>query len=302
MIEDIKNYSSWKNVEKISKGWSSDVKYLITAEDDQKLLLRVSDIEQYDAKKSEYEMIKKFASSGIEMNQPVDFGICNNGKSVYTLLTWIEGCDLEEALKKVPVSEQYELGVKAGKLLKKIHSIKVDEKDLPLRTKKEKFLTRLEIYENSKVRIENDENIINYIKDNIDYTCQEGPVYCHGDFHPGNLIYMPNKEIGVIDFNRWKVSDPYEEFYKLSQFGVDASIPYCVGQIDSYFEGNVPPKFWKIQTVYVAYCILTSIVWAEKFGEKDLENMKKRTLKVIEDYEDFTTDIPKWYSNYQKND
>lgn len=30
-------------------------------------------------------MIKKFASSGIEMNQPVDFGICNNGKSVYTL-------------------------------------------------------------------------------------------------------------------------------------------------------------------------------------------------------------------------
>lgn len=70
---------------KISKGWSSDVKYLITAEDDQKLLLRVSDVEQYDAKKSEYEMIKEFVSSGIEMNQPVDFGICNNDKSVYTL-------------------------------------------------------------------------------------------------------------------------------------------------------------------------------------------------------------------------
>lgn len=45
MIEDIKNCSSWKSVEKISKGWSSDVKYLITAEDDQKLLLRVSDVE-----------------------------------------------------------------------------------------------------------------------------------------------------------------------------------------------------------------------------------------------------------------
>ena len=37
-------------------------------------------------------------------------------------------------------------------------------------------------------------------------------MYQHGDFHPGNLIYMENGEIGVIDFNRWEVGDPYEEF------------------------------------------------------------------------------------------
>ena len=29
------------------------------------------------------------------MSQPIDFGICNNGKNVYMLLTWIEGKDLE---------------------------------------------------------------------------------------------------------------------------------------------------------------------------------------------------------------
>ena len=41
--------------------------------------------------------------------------------------------------------------------------------------------------------------------------------------------------IGVIDFNRWEVGDPYEEFYKLESFGIEESIPYCVGQIDEYF-------------------------------------------------------------------
>lgn len=57
---------------------------------------------------------------------------------------------------------------------------------------------------------------------------KEPPVYMHGDFHPGNLIYMRDGTIGVIDFNRWEVGDPYEEFYKLESFGVEVSIPYCI--------------------------------------------------------------------------
>ena len=37
-----------------------------------------------------------------------------------------------------------------------------------------------------------------------------------------------------------EVGDPYEEFYKLESFGVEVSIPYCIGQIDAYFEDAVP--------------------------------------------------------------
>ena len=56
---------------------------------------------------------------------------------------------------------------------------------------------------------------------------------------------MPNKEVGVINFNRWEITDPYEEFYKLSSFGVESSVPYCVGQINSYFDENIPNDFWR---------------------------------------------------------
>ena len=112
---------------------------------------------------------------------------------------------------------------------------------------------------------------------------------------------MENNEIGVIDFNRWCIFDSYEEFYKLESFGIEFSIPYCVGQIDSYFEDDVPNEFWEIQAIYVACYTLYSIKWAEKFGEKEILGMKRRFYKTFENYENFKTIIPKWYSYYKNN-
>lgn len=43
--------------ELIDKGWSGDKKYCVTDEKGNKFLLRVSPIEQYERKKSEYELM-----------------------------------------------------------------------------------------------------------------------------------------------------------------------------------------------------------------------------------------------------
>ena len=215
MFEDIKNSSDWQSVDKVSKGWSSDSKYFIKTKEGKMLLLRISDMEQYETKKKEYEIVEKYSKLGFLMSQPIDFGICNNGKNVYMLLTWIEGKDLEEVLSDLTEEQQYQLGRQAGKILKKIHSIDVDINDIPKDTKKSKKLEQLSRYEESHVRIDGDEIAIKYVKENIDLIWKEKPVYMHGDYHPGNLIYTDNGLIGVIDFNRWEVGDPYEEFYKV---------------------------------------------------------------------------------------
>ncbi len=102
MYFNIESSINWEKVEKISKGWSNDNKFLVKGKANKKLLLRLSDIEQYDAKKKEYEIIKKYAELGIAMSLPIEFGICNEGKNVYMLLTWIEGKDLEEILSDLP--------------------------------------------------------------------------------------------------------------------------------------------------------------------------------------------------------
>ena len=120
---DIPNYKDFTKIEPINKGWSSDKKYYIETINGEKLLLRVSDISEYNKKKAEFEAVKLVAEQGVSMSQPIDFGVCNDGNSIYTLLSWAEGKDAEVVISTLSENEQYELGVKAGELLAKIHSI-----------------------------------------------------------------------------------------------------------------------------------------------------------------------------------
>ena len=113
--------------EPINKGWSGDKKYSVEIADGRHMLLRVSGISELDRKKAEYEMMKRVADFGIPAPQPVLFGICDNGRNVYQLFTWIEGEDAEAALPLMTETEQYVLGIKAGKILRKIHSIPIPE-------------------------------------------------------------------------------------------------------------------------------------------------------------------------------
>ena len=62
------------------------------------------------------------------------------------------------------------------------------------------------------------EPIISYLEKQLPLLQQRPVVYQHGDFHVGNFIYLPTRQVGVIDFNRWDFGDPYEEFYKLQFF------------------------------------------------------------------------------------
>ena len=301
LLKDIGGSAEWEDVQKISKGWSDDTKYRIKTKSGDNLLLRISNSEKYTDKKNEYEIIKKFSELGFNMSLPVGFGSCNQGHNVYMLLSWVEGQDLEEVLPRLSEEEQYHLGRQAGEILKRIHSLKVDKEKIPQKTKVEKKLLQLKRYEESKVRIENDEIAVQYVRDNIEKIWSKDAAYLHGDFHPGNLIYMGNGSIGVIDFNRWEVGDPYEEFYKLESFGRDLSTAYCIGQLDAYFNDCIPDDFWEISTVYVAHASVFSIKWAEKFGQEDVDNMVKRCLLAFEDYDYFKRTIPLWYDSELKN-
>ena len=292
----ISNSATWLSCEKITKGWSSDEKYIIETHNGQKLLLRISDISDYEGKKKEFEIVQKYSKLGFAMSSPVDFGICNEGKSGYMLLTYVEGKDLEEALPTLTEKEQYLLGREAGKILRKIHSIPIDECDIPTKTKRERKLFQLSRYEEAThLRVENDEKVIEFVKNNIDLIWKQNPVYQHGDFHPCNLIYMDDGKIGVIDFNRWEVGDPYEEFYKLDSFGIEVSIPYSIGQIDAYFDDEIPTDFWGALTVYCAWSALFSIKWAEKFGQADIDGMVERCHRAFKNYDNFNLIVPKWY-------
>lgn len=91
------------------------------------------------------------------------------------ILTWVEGQDLETVLSDLPENEQYALGRLAGDILKKIHSIPVEEKDIPANTKEDKKILQLSRYESSNVRVTNDEIAVKYVKENIHKIWKEKP-------------------------------------------------------------------------------------------------------------------------------
>ena len=176
-----------------------------------------------------------------------------------------------------------------------VDRIPLKDEDIPLFTKKEKKLRQLKAYESSNNRITGDKVVIEYLKDSIDDIWKEKPVYLHGDFHPGNLIYTDKKRIGVIDYNRWEVGDRFEEFYKIESFGVEISVPFAISMIDSYFNTSIPSSFWRAFAFYSLHAALYSIKWAEKFGEEEVKNMKKRGERILSDFKDLSSPIPSWY-------
>jgi serine/threonine-protein kinase len=56
-MNDIKGFDTFTKIEPIEKGLSNDKKYYIKIADGRRLLLRVSDISEFDSKKAEVGLI-----------------------------------------------------------------------------------------------------------------------------------------------------------------------------------------------------------------------------------------------------
>lgn len=294
VLKSIAVCQSAKIVKKVEAGWSSDVKYYVLDAHNREYMLRLSDISQDQSKRIEFERIQNFNTLDFEMSRAVEFGTCNAGSMVYMLLTWVAGESLESSLKVLSEQKQYELGIKAGKILKAIHDLPTIEV-VDVLAKKEKMLEKLARYERCGYRVEQDDKIINYIKSHLDDLNDLKAVMNHGDYHVGNLILTSDFEVGVIDFNRMQVSDHIEDFYKVQSFNVEVSIPFSIGQIHGYFQGNPSEEFWKVLALYNAYAALNSITWATKFGQEEIEGMIRRCRQTMKDYDSFTQVVPRWY-------
>lgn len=85
--------------------------------------------------------------------------------------------------------------------------------------------------------------------------------------------------------------DPYEEFYKVELFDAEDSVPFAAGRIDGYFDGEIPPAFWQVQKVYVAYTILYSLLWAVPFGQGEVDGMRARYERSMRAYDNFEREI-----------
>jgi len=279
----------------INKGWSGDKKYRATAEDGTTYLLRISPTEQYERKKSEFEFMKKVEAVDIPMCRPIDFGYCDEG--VYSIQSWIYGKDAEEVIPHLPEELKYAYGIKAGQILKRLHSIPAprDAEAWDIRFNR-KIDTKIKKYSECPLKYENGELFLDFIEKNRHLLSNRPQCHQHGDYHIGNMMIDDRGELQIIDFNRNDWGDPWEEFNRIV-WCAQASPMFATGMTDGYFDKNVPEEFWRLLALYIASNTLSSLYWAIPFGEREITTMRQQAKEILEWYDNMKNPIPTWYKN-----
>lgn len=279
----------------IYKGWSSDQKYCATAESGTKYLLRIAPQEQYDRKKSEFELALRVAALGVPMCLPVEFGICDGG--VYSLESWIHGTDAECAIPSMPDADQYAYGLEAGRILKQIHSIPAPASQEDWATLFNRKIDRkIQKYNECTVKHAGGQIFLDYISANRHLLSCRPQTVQHGDYHRGNLMVDHCGVLHVIDFGRGGFGDPWEDMAGIT-WDIQMSPLFASGRVDGYFDHAVPMDFWRLLALYICVGTLSSIPWAVPFGEKEVETMLGLATEVLGWYDNLRSPIPNWYQS-----
>ncbi|WP_310604827.1 phosphotransferase, partial [Anaerosporobacter sp.] len=161
-----KKYNFIKH-EKICTGMSGDVKYKVEDKNGRHYLLRVAEIGESELKQHEYNLMKVWNNAEIPMPEAIDFGCCNDGKNVYTLLEWVEGIEVQKVQKELDSKEQYRLGKESGNILSLIHNSMEQKISDEWYDKYFKVIDeRIQAYIDEDEHFDGDSIILEYLKEN----------------------------------------------------------------------------------------------------------------------------------------
>ena len=285
------------NVAPLNKGWSADKKFILLNKDNEKFILRISNISLYNKRFNQYELLKSLEALNLNYPKVIDFGKLDED-NIYILLTYLDGNPAEVSIHEFDDSKQYNLGFTTGKMLKNIHSFKIKPDKSWWDKYQEKAIKKIDNYINSPLKHKNYECLLKYYNDNL-YLMKDRPqVLCHGDYHLGNMLIDENN-IVVIDFDKLSYADPYDEF-KPYCWNVVHSEYFETGLINGYFDNKIPDDFFKILKFYTIESLISHLPWAMTFGENEIKTAYMIYDKVIEWYDNFNLIIPTWYKGVLK--
>jgi len=299
-LRNIPGFSEWTDITPIVKGWSEETKFRVRTPSGEYHLIRISDEHEFDQKKEEFHAMKQLSLTDLNISRPVDFGLSSSGDFVYSIYTWVEGNDAELEIPKLSPIQQYEYGRKAGIILQEIHNNPAPP-DTP--SYAQRFIQKIEhfvrLYHEMEIYLDYGDEVIDYLRGNIQLLNNRPQSLQHGDFHLGNMVLSRKanadyRELGIIDFNRLSYGDPWEDFERC-YFTIQKSVPFMNGQIHSYFDDDVPDLFFKLLAFYTGYCCISSIPWTKRFGPEEMERTRIMSNYVIKEFNNYQDYIPKWY-------
>ena len=284
-------------IEHLEKGYSHDLKYILWESADPKYLLRLCDIKTIDRLRFQFEVITEHYRSGIPCPEPLAVGATGDGKMSYLILRYLEGTTAEEALPGLPEKRQFDIGMIAGRWLRRLHEFPctLGDFDWPA-SRRAKYARYRSQARELGLTFAGQTTVEKYIA-TFDHILDEAPVrFQHDDYHPANLIVENGELVGIIDFDRYDWGDPVEDFYKVPMFSVPVSTAFSKGQVEGYLSGRTVKQFWKRYNLYVAMSLHGSLVWGYREPKSSVEFFQMIANRITETHDFGNGEPPSWFS------
>lgn len=277
----------------LTKGWSTDRKYKVQLEDGRFGLLRIAERPAYEAKQLEFQLVENLFGLGLPVAEPLSFWA--DDLSVYTLYEWVEGQDMNEVASSLSDAVLYDLGCQSGKFLRSLHALSIDQSLRDWNNYYQaKIDSKLEAYRTCSHSYPAGQAMIDFVQANRHLLEGRPIAYHHGDFHTGNFLLGRDGKLKILDFDRYDIGDPWEEFNRLI-FTADLSPAFARGQVDSYFEGVIPEEFWRLLALYLTVNSLGALSWAKQVDPLQIPLMKEQADAVWTWYQGYSRLQPSWY-------
>lgn len=187
------------------------------------------------------------------------------------------------------------IGLSVRAVLRTLHALPIDQSQRDWNSfYQAKIDNKLAAYQAASHSYPDGQAMIDFVQANRHLLEGRPIAYHHGDFHTGNFLLGADGKLKILDFDRYDIGDPWEEF-NLLIFTADLSPAFARGQVDAYFDGAIPEEFWRLMALYVTVNSLGALSWAEQVDSEQITSMKLQAQKISEWYEYFNHHLPKWY-------
>ncbi len=300
---DIPGAESWVRFSEITEGNSSDRKFYVKNNERERFFLRIADCSLYDRKKNEFEYLKMIRGFGMPVPDPVGFGICNKGRSLYLQTRWIYGTPGPQKLADLDLYHQYYLGTDAGLCLKAVHYCQIPPRRnnwaTIQRARAEKIL---KTYHGGRKKIGQDRKLLDFIQQCFPLLDDRPQVLLHGDFTTDNIILSHEYSFSLIDFDNWQYGDPLIDLANVLTHIHQISMPYAIGILDCYFAFDINDEEMRLLAYYAAVDLLERFTAAQIQSEQACEKIIEQARALIKAFHGFKNLDPTWYKRLRVTD
>ena len=263
--------------------------YHVTSADGKTLLIKTDDISRFDRECEIAEFADRTFKNDVYVSYPVEVGPYANESRVYSIYVFFNGDNLARMLPTLYMTQQLELGVDAGKMLKKFHSVKPTAQAVPRKPKEDIFLLLTKLEEKG-IDYTGFKEAAEFMKKNFDITDGRPVNALHGDFSANTLFIDKRLNVGMFPLEDPHWGDPIKDLIFLQE---SYNRPFMKGVLKGWLDGTPPSDFFTLLAYYSTERALSDINTAVTEEEKAIALI--RAQKLADDLNNYQVVIPSWY-------